>query len=554
MSRDLLIRLKNMPKHNFAYWLLPRQLTMTHLEKHLNNRATIYYRNGRRNNRWLLKIDIDGKKEGQNTEHAELASEFIARKLHKGLYEEPSTGGKGRHIYLVVERGCLPHTKWKALLAQYVATLQQLIAKKRWKVSIDPICGLPTKLSSSADNDCNHVWTVHDGDFGILAKCPRVPMNELGLNHLVTSPVLKAEDFQRVIDQGMKASSKSKATPLPSIRGYNNMLTKVPAYARINSETIRQEPDALKRMHFAWTCLTFTHKRLPIDELELMSFYEDKHFHTGMSDKDRRLRYRRAKSVDKYRKTRMNNVADWAFGFDSDIFLSLVRSHVRPEHYADVKCDREISELDLAVALYVTERNAMRRSLKERRQGTTGFQSIIDMSKALRDAGVLPRACNANQACAARKILVNAGLTVLEDGSYYAGGAQSGWCRKFGVGDTHPRREYYEQFRAMLKQEKCDLYHFNRRTVIEVSDDDSGKISERVVFNADSPKGSKQQALDLTWELAEPVRATCSNQFAVGVVKTVEATTEEFWGPVETVNAELTDFYRTVNYSPHFDP
>lgn len=475
LSREEFLFRKNAPRHLHPFRDVPK-LTMTTLTEHLAKREVIFYRSFRRAERWLLNIDIDAKNESQTSEGAEAAALHIATKLHKGLYYEPSTGGKGRHVYLVVERGFLPYDQWKALLAHYVTALKIICLHKKIPVAIDRICGMPTKLSSAADENCEHVFTIKEGHCGILSKIPTLPMSELGLNHLMTSPVLKAEDFQRVIEKAekLRAKVKDKLALAASDRNRNqyDMLTRLGSAYRLNVENVRAEPNAFRRMHFACTLFTMARKRFADSELELCEYYEQNDFHSGNSAKDRQIRLKRAQCVLNFQRQRRCEETMGVFGFDVSTYVELVEKHVRAEHWEGVKVpgDRGVSKFDLACCLYVMERNAMKKSPTRRRQGTTGFKSIIDMSKVLRDAGVLPRASNPNQACAARKVLVNAGLATCEDAGYYAGGSEHGWCRKYGMGVNHPQQQVYEQFKAEINKDTVEQYPVDAMPVHECDD------------------------------------------------------------------------------------
>jgi hypothetical protein len=465
--------------HNTGSKKFARRITKTHVQNHLEHADTLYYRSTRRGKHALLMLDIDAKGSGTTEDDAERAARYIIRRFHKGAYYEPSTGGRGRHVYIVLDRGDVPWRNFRALLKTYTASLKTILAHGRFKAKMDRVCG---NFSIVTKKD-GHRW-IAEGDRGLMAKVPRLPFFD-SLDNCVKAPVFTLSSVHRVIDIAEEIEEKQRAKKSPPpvkpqprggtreetyhIRTSADPVRDVSGLPR-SLEDVRTDTDALNRMHYACTAYRHVYSKLPDDESTLIAFYEQQQLNTGIDEGGRRVR--RARSVLKFQLKCKPDPSLYRGGYDRKKYTDLVRQHVRPEHYEGITRDRGVNEEDLSVGIYLIELNSMNSHGKRKWEGTCGTQCIIGMFKALRSLGLIGRGCNTNKATAVRKILVKAGLAVLADARWIHAGKQHGVCCKYGLGNAHPRHAEYQARREKQREEDealrrgmtddFRLVHYNR--------------------------------------------------------------------------------------------
>ena len=438
------------PKHSGMY-----NLTQTHIEEHLEATKTIYFRaRGVRTllqkgpppvydntQRALIAIDIDAKAGCSITpEDAEETAKFIAKSIHRGAYYEKSTNGRGVHVFIVVDRGHFGLRKFRLFLKDLETSIRVLVSETGLRANIDRICGTPTIITTEPQPNGGVYRYIKDGDRGVCVKLPSLPDGFESLKRLQKAPVLSYKGIKWIIDRAAKRSvSHPKALPTTSIFTRPDSAPPIPLITSIPE--IRRCPDAFTRMHHACNLFRLQYLRFAHNANELVSFYEANNFNTGIDKYNRRAN--RAEAVLTYQSRLLpdENACD---NYHLNRYREMVEKCVTEEHHKGVKTDRKITNEDLAIVLYVIERNSLSVSNRENWQGTCGNQAIIGMFKSLREAGRTQRGCNLNKAVASKRILEAAGLVKCEDSKWTYAGPARGICKKYGLGEAHPMVEIYQ--------------------------------------------------------------------------------------------------------------
>lgn len=165
-------------------WRGVTKLTRRHVTAHLDFSEVIFYTSNRSKDRALICIDIDAH---QGEEDAEAVAAWIIKKYFHAAYYEPSTGGRGRHLYLCLDIGWdMATEKVNAYLADFGRLLGLLVAAEGFKAGV---CGVYGTVTSQRK-------------YGLLVKLPR-PETKEQLERLLAMPVYGYADLRRVAVEGM---------------------------------------------------------------------------------------------------------------------------------------------------------------------------------------------------------------------------------------------------------------------------------------------------------------------------------------------------------------
>ena len=117
--------------------------------------------------------------------------------------------------------------------------------------------------------------------------------------------------------------------------------------------------------------------------------------------------------------------------------IEAVRAHCRDR---TCRCSTHIGDEDLAIGLYVVQRNSFKVQDDPKHQFTCEYGSFAGMAEALKAAGLTSRLFgNRNKTFAVKQILERAGLIECIDRQYVAAGPHDGVGQKFTVGPNHWR-------------------------------------------------------------------------------------------------------------------
>lgn len=209
-------------------WDRIERLSNWKLEAHWDNRATYYYvADGSTKNRYILvNIDIDCHASGSERGAAE-AAEYFKANFFTDLYHEPSTNGRGRHGYFILDKSDLGAETVKTLLKDLERRLNGHLLAQGFDIELCEIKGLPPVVTWGEDD------TISNYTAGILAKIPRqvnrfeewkrtTVLHEFGLRRLITtlrSLTPTAASTEEVTTQPESKSSRAKPKISGSVSG-----------------------------------------------------------------------------------------------------------------------------------------------------------------------------------------------------------------------------------------------------------------------------------------------------------------------------------------------
>jgi hypothetical protein len=427
----------------------PRKFTQTHIEEHLNGEAVYYFRGRASQGKCLVMLDIDAHKQEESEQDAEKCAQFVKKKFLKNAYIEPSTNGRGRHVYIVVDKKACSPKFIKEQLKYLARAIRAFSETKKWNVTVDKFCGTPTHFT----RDKRGTVSIETSDRGILGKLPTLPRGEESIDELKNTAVFEPIDLKNITErinvETNKIREKNDTTPGTEKQRVCNILTKSDEAhdacfdtSPLSINRIRSEKCAFKRMHFACCQFRFIRGRIPNSIEELTSFYIKSGFSFGAPVNPQRDK--RAKDVIKFQKALDESNIQFNFGINLGHQTRLVKK-VIPE------IPKGINYEDLAIVLYVVEKNALSMAGNDRWQFTTGNDAIIAMFRSLKASGASKRGCNYNKAVACKKLLVEFELISEEDSTWEFQGNRRGRCKKFGLGVKHP---FLKNFIAI--REKCE--------------------------------------------------------------------------------------------------
>ncbi len=149
-------------------WHRIERLSNRMLDDHWNDRETYYFvADGSTKTRFILvNIDIDCHAQGTQRGAAE-AAEYLKANFFPDLYHEPSTNGRGRHGYFILDKWELGAEYVKTILKHLERHLNNHLLAQGFDIELCEIKGLPPVVSWGDDD------TISNYRAGILAKIPR---------------------------------------------------------------------------------------------------------------------------------------------------------------------------------------------------------------------------------------------------------------------------------------------------------------------------------------------------------------------------------------------
>jgi hypothetical protein len=162
-NRDVLAALRDKRR-----WRYVASLTNGMLDAHWNGDETFYFAGAgsSRRRHILVNFDIDCHASG-SPEGAFEAAEYLRENFFPNLYHEPSTNGRGRHCYFILEKCGINAEGVKELLKALEKHLNQHLLSAGFDIELFEIKGLPPVVTWGDDG------TATNYTAGVLAKIPR---------------------------------------------------------------------------------------------------------------------------------------------------------------------------------------------------------------------------------------------------------------------------------------------------------------------------------------------------------------------------------------------
>lgn len=402
----------------------PKRFTRTHVAQHLSGDGVWYYRSNRVGGRALLMVDIDAHAGETDAQHV---AERIARNHLPGAYYEPSTNGRGRHLYAVLAFSpYAPRRMVNHHLKCVGIALRELMKAEGHQSRIDH---LPLRTFSEWGKDAAGKWGPIK--MGHLAKLPR-PRTLDDMIRLEDAPVYTTEDTRQIVLDYKRLRERLTGRPAPAAETPPPVDPPVPVEARRRPTGAFRGMDECDPRSRAVHCvlnLARSLGRLPTLD-EARSFYLSSGLATirpsgdgarDLSRRDRRLEGAIAHVGRTFDESKLGR------GYSPDVLLPLIRSNVEPHHREGTKYPYRVTEEDLAVALHVVECASFERKGDRNQQWTCPNARIIGAFRKLASEGRLTTTGNAKGGCdrpkavALKLILQRAGLVEVIDGSYRVG-------------------------------------------------------------------------------------------------------------------------------------
>ncbi len=162
-NRDILAAFRDKRRWSHVF-----RLSYLMLDDHWRGDETLYFTGpGSSRCRFaLFNFDIDCHASG-SPEGAFEAAEYLKVTLFPGLYHEPSTNGRGRHAYFILDKEGLGAEDVKRLLKALERHLNLHLLSKGFDIEMFEIKGLPPVLTWGVNGEVTN-YTA-----GVLAKIPR---------------------------------------------------------------------------------------------------------------------------------------------------------------------------------------------------------------------------------------------------------------------------------------------------------------------------------------------------------------------------------------------
>lgn len=417
--------------------IFPQRLTRTTIQRHLQKKDRLHYTSRRTSGFALLMFDVDAHS-GQTDAHD--TAVWLRDTYFRGAYLEPSR--RGYHLYVCVRVREPRRTSVNALAASVERDLRILLDDRGFESTVE-VRGTFTE--------------VRDGVIyrrGKLAAMPTLPHGSESLRLLVEAPVHLPRALYTILDHAdmiaefheanttgcgdlEKGEQKwvgdvaSNRTNPPKVLPENPSLLEV-CVSRSPHDRFRrlETSDAYDRMTACCWDFTLVHKRLPVDEDELLDAYAAIYGHDGERGMSQRRRRARDVLTRRMRTFRPDKAQATGYRASHTRLLSAVRLHCT-DRTSGYRC--RITDEDLAVALYVVERNSRPANRREKWKGTCGYDAFRGMFRELKNAGVISRGFNRNKVTALKLILQRAGLIDCTDSRYIPAGKGRGVAMKYSV-------------------------------------------------------------------------------------------------------------------------
>jgi hypothetical protein len=426
-------------EHLEAYYVglsrhFPKKVTKTILEPHYGGKRLVHYASNRASGYALLRLDIDAH-DGQYDLHR---AEALVSSWFPLAYSEWSVSRKGRVFFVLVHVGLMKRMKFNSIARGFEGCVRRAFQGEgiNCKFEIQGLFHRRPYLSDEGEVI---------GEFeGVHFGCLPLLRTEVEVERFMRLPIYTLEHLRAVTRRQQEIEAVAEEFEAED----EELLEDCVSRPNNTPQTPNLKPrfdDAFSRMNTCCFDFTLTHRRVP-DLRELLDEYQSRHGGTEDSG-----RINRAKGVIKLRSKRFDPsmLNDGGFTSMKMELLNAVATYCRDR---TTKYTSEITDTDLAVALYTYTLASFKRHDKPRRQYTVSKNAVPEMYRALKVAGVLPKVvgCNGNKASAMKTILERANLISCYDSGYIPRGGK-GTSKKYVVGVNHPRYALWVQFHETVE-------------------------------------------------------------------------------------------------------
>jgi hypothetical protein len=391
----------------------PPNLTRTRIERQLDGSAKLYYTSLRKSGFALLCIDVDAHNGQSDALETAL---YIRDAFFRGAFLEASQ--RGYHLYTLARVGLCTRKVFNAVALQLESNLNTLVEENGFTCPVE-VLGRFTLVESNK---------IVEGARAKPTPMPHLYNREADMSFLEAMPIFLRLAFQ-LVDDAAEAVRECQSTR-------HDTHTSGILEERVGSVPRRDSSCAWERMQ--WACFDYTvvYRSLPSIE-ELLSYYQT--VYGGDASKER---IARAKAAIKYRGRTFDSTKASEGGYETQKaqLLEAVRQHCVDR---TAKYEAEITDEDLAIALFVVQCNSFRVYDDERQQWSCPRKAFGGMFQALQKQKLTKRGCsNLNKSVALKVILQRSGLIECVDADYVHG-EHFGVGKKYTIGPTHWR---YQQF------------------------------------------------------------------------------------------------------------
>ena len=413
----------------------PQRLTRTAIQMHLDRQTQLHYLSAKDSPTILITLDFDEHHgEGDSLDAAMYVQENY---LPNSFLERTPHGCRLFFLLYVESAASSPYIDpaRSSQINSYLAELQRQLAvvihEAGYKSPVEVLGG----------------FTVFDPQTGELsrgqtASIPMLWQGEASMALLEALPeYFAATAFQKLYYDAMAiletGAGKTLFTPLDV---YVSQGTSTPgSYRKVNSSNAF---DKMVKLCFDYTSV---HRQMP-DEDQLLERYAAQYGPT-IDDAHQLRRSERAFWAIKGRAKKFDESKALEAGYEAckPALLSAVVTHAVDRKH---KYDRAINDEDLAIGLYVIQRNSFSIADSPRNQWSCPNNCFTEMFDRLQKAGLTERkGTNRNKLVAIKTILVRAGLAdCLDDQWEHHGDGRAGVGKKYVIGRNHWRYAHFVQF------------------------------------------------------------------------------------------------------------
>ncbi len=407
----------------------PQKLTQTTVEQHLNRTTKLHYLSSKQADNALIALDFDEHHEEGDSQDAAM---YVQEHYLPDTFLERTPHGC-RLFYLLAIGNCQ-----RANVNDYLAALEHqlsiVVKDAGFKSPIEVLGG----------------YTVTDRRIGNISRgqTASIPMIWNGMADMdrleALQPIYAAEAFQSIYNDacsvvGDTGDTTAASTPYTSLDVYVAQGNRTGTFRTMNNT------DAFDRMVKLCFDYTVVNKRMP-DCSELLERYATLYGPSSSPDHEQR-RIQRAEHAIKGRAKTFDESKAAESGYETakPKLLEAIAKYATDKSH---KYDRSISDEDLAIGLYLVQRNSFGIADTPKLQYTCPNNAFTKMFDTLRVDGLTSR-CGKNRRklVAIKTILERAKLIECVDAEWvHYGDGRAGLGKKYTIGRNHWRYADFVRF------------------------------------------------------------------------------------------------------------
>ena len=365
-----------------------QRLTKTLIESHLEGTDVIYYRPSRKSDTLLTCVDLDAH-EGQVD--VDRAMKCVME-LFPNSYWQPSTGGRGRHVFVKIDVKYKRRHSVNCVLRELQSALRRVLLSRGVETTLDVI-GTYTLKEEREDGI--------EARMGQLCPLPK-PLTEEALKSFIDAPIW---EYQRVLEVAA-GDSQTRAVDGRLYR------------PDVSGPSVVEDcfsGDSFIRMGEAKRDYSTLFQADP-DLDQLLSHYQHLYPNTGPCNPGR---VKRVKYVLKTSDFNPDKACGSGWSNMTHSLLQSITQYVKPEYFEDLKYNRNLTNEDIALALYAITLNSFAKQDSAIKQYCVPLAAFSGVVEHLRNEGLTDRAMNRrNKIKGCKTILERSGLIQCLDDSY----------------------------------------------------------------------------------------------------------------------------------------